>query len=71
MEKRSVDCILATYIRAYIYIHIREGLFLDGDKLEIETINREFLASVHLSSWIESSSERKKKEKNIRGARNR
>lgn len=44
-------------------------LLFDADKLEIETINREFLALVHLSCEIESSSGQKKKK--IRGARNR
>lgn len=53
-----------------ISIHRQEGrvsysqyirwLFVDGDKLGIETINREFLASVHLSSGIESSNGQKK-----------
>lgn len=32
-----------------------------SDKLEIETINREFLALVHLSYEIESSNKKKKK----------
>lgn len=41
-------------------VHVAALLF-DADKLEIETINREFLALVHLSCEIESSSGQKEK----------
>lgn len=51
------------YTRRYVYIRLP----FDADKLEIETIDREFLALVHLSYEIESSNGQKK----IRGARNR
>lgn len=53
------------YTSRMCYVYIR--LPFDADKLEIETIDREFLALVHLSYEIESSNGQKK----IRGARNR